>query len=299
MTCSPSCLTFSALCPGEWPIQTALAALANGLHLSKAYVDDAKLTDHHAIIPTHKPAGSDLPRKQRDIYELVAVRFLSVFLPLEVRGETTVLIELGQHSFRALGSIIKEPGWTVLGSKTMRENETPSDNAQQLPTLSQGHHVAKRSAQLKEGKTTAPKPYDDASLLTAMKNAGQEIKDEDLAAFMKQSGLGTPATRAAIIEKLLTVGYIERKKKSLLPTEKGKALINQVHHALKDVALTASWEQQLEDIQDGTQPADSFPAPSLRLFRTFSTNLATHHPRRWQPLSIPTHTVLARSAKLE
>jgi DNA topoisomerase-3 len=253
--------------PREWPIQTASSALANGLHLSKSYVDDAKLTDHHAIIPTHKPAGSDLPRKQRDIYELVAARFLSIFLPPEVRDETTVLIELGQHSFRALGSIIKEPGWTVLGSKAMPENETPSDDTQQLPALSQGQHVPKRSAQLKEGKTTAPKPYDDASLLTAMKNAGQEIKDEDLAAYMKQSGLGTPATRAAIIEKLLTVGYLERKKKFLVPTEKGKALISQVHHTLKDVALTASWEQQLTNIQEGSHPADSFATAIIKFIR--------------------------------
>jgi DNA topoisomerase-3 len=273
--------------PGEWPIQTALTALANGLHLSKAYVDDAKLTDHHAIIPTHKPAGSDLPRKQRDIYELVAARFLSIFLPPEVRDETTVLIQLGHHSFRALGSIIKEPGWTVLGSKAMPENETPADDAQPLPALSQGQHVAKRSAQLKEGKTTAPKPYDDASLLTAMKNAGQEIKDEDLAAYMKQSGLGTPATRAAIIEKLLTVGYIERKKKSLLPTEKGKALINQVHDTLKDVALTASWEQQLANIEDGSQPPNSFATGIIQFLQDVFPHIIAAPPT---PMAIADHS---------
>src|SRR5205807_636194 len=107
----------------------------------------------------------------------------------------------------------------------------------------------------------------DASLLTAMKIAGQEIKDEDLAAYMKQSGLGTPATRAAIIEKLITVGYIERKKKFVLPTAKGKALINQVHHALKDVMLTASWEQQLANIQDGAQLADSFATAIIQFLQ--------------------------------
>ena len=250
--------------PGEWPIAIARAALSQGLHLSKSYVDDTKLTDHHAIIPTHKRASLDLPEKQRNIYELVAARFLSIFLPAEVRDETIAVLQLGQHSFRALGSIIKEPGWTVLSGKAAPDDEKPRDDAQQLPALSPGQGVAKRSAQLKEGKTTAPKPYDDASLLTAMKNAGQELQDEDLAAYMKQSGLGTPATRAAIIEKLITVGYIERKKKSLLPTEKGKALIHQVHHTLKDVGLTASWEQQLADIQDGKQSADSFAAAIIQ-----------------------------------
>ena len=253
--------------PEKWPIEAALTALSNGLKLSKAYVDDTKLTDHHAIIPTHKKAGSDLPEKQRNIYELVAARFLAIFLPPEVRDETTAVIQLGRHSFRSFGSVIREPGWTVLEAKTLSESEEPGQEPQVLPPLSQGQTVAKRSAALKEGKTAAPKPYDDSSLLTAMKNAGQEMADQELAASMKQSGLGTPATRAAIIEKLITVGYIERKKKSLLPTEKGKALIQQVHQTLKDVALTASWEQQLANIQDGAQPADAFAQAIIQFVR--------------------------------
>jgi len=250
--------------PKEWPIEAALTALANGLHLSKAYVDDTKLTDHHAIIPTHKAAPADLPAKHRNIYELVAARFLSIFLPAEVRDETTAIIQLGWHSFRAFGSVIKEPGWTVLSGQSAQEEDKAGDDAQQLPTLSQGQNVAKRSVQLKEGKTAPPKPYDDSSLLTAMKNAGQDIQDEDLATYMKQSGLGTPATRAAIIEKLIAVGYVQRKKKSLLPTEKGKAFINQVHPTLKDVALTASWEQQLANVQDGSTPAAFFSAAIIQ-----------------------------------
>lgn len=111
-----------------------------------------------------------------------------------------------------------------------------------------------------------------------MKNAGQEVKDEDLAAYMKQSGLGTPATRAAIIEKLIAVGYIERKKKALLPTGKGKALINQVHQTLKDVALTASWEQQLANIQDGTIPADSFAAAIVQFLQDIFPKIIASRP---------------------
>jgi DNA topoisomerase-3 len=253
--------------PNEWPIETALAAIANGLHLPKTYVDDTKLTDHHAVIPTHKAAPADLPERHRNVYELVARRFLSIFLPAEVRDDTTVTIQLGQHSFRAFGSIVRELGWTVLNTQFTPNEEKPDYDAQQLPPLSQGQTIAKRSAQIKVGQTSPPKPYDDASLLTAMKNAGQEIKDEDLAAYMKQSGLGTPATRAAIIEKLIAVGYIERKKKALLPTEKGKALINQIHPMLKDVALTASLEQQLAYIQDGTTPADFFATAIIQFVR--------------------------------
>jgi DNA topoisomerase III len=251
--------------PKEWPIEAALTALNNRLKLSKTYVDDAKLTDHHAIIPTHKRAPADSPTKHSNIYELVARRFLSIFLPAEVRNETTAIIQIGQHSFRAAGSVIKEPGWTVLNAQPISEDE--HSDAQVLPPLRQGQTVTKQTDHLKQGKTTPPKPYDDASLLTAMKNAGQEIEDEDLAAYMKQNGLGTPATRAAIIEKLIAVRYIERKKKALLPTVKGKALISQVHPVLKDVALTASWEHQLGDIQNGRMPAASFAAALIQFIQ--------------------------------
>jgi DNA topoisomerase-3 len=263
--------------PKDWSIEAALTALSNGLKLSKTYVDDTKLTDHHAIIPTHKPAPADLPAKQRNIYELIAFRFLSIFLPAEVRDETTAIMAIGQHSFRTFGSVIRDPGWTVLNSQSALEEET-DENAQTLPLLAEGQNIIKRSAQLKEGKTSPPKPYDDSSLLTAMKNAGQEIKDDDLAAYMKQSGLGTPATRAAIIEKLIAVGYIDRKKKSLLPTEKGKALINQVHPTLKDVALTASWEQQLANIQDGNTPADFFATAIIQFVQEIFPTIIASRP---------------------
>ena len=222
--------------------------------LTKSHVDDTKLTDHHAIIPTHKMPPAELPEKQRNVYMLVFMRFLSIFLPAEIRDETEALVKLGNHTFRAKGVVIKDPGWTVLEPQD-KSNDSKSDKdseeAQPLPPMQVKQKVAKRKAELKEGKTTPPKPYDDASLLTAMKNAGKELDDEDLAAYMKQSGLGTAATRAQVIERLLHSGYIERSKKSLLPTEKGKALIKIIHPSLKDIGLTASWEQQLADMTDG------------------------------------------------
>lgn len=226
--------------------------------LGKAYVDDTKLTDHHAIIPTHKQPPSDLPEKQRNIYELVATRFMSIFLPAEVRDETEALIRLAEHVFRAKGVIIKDAGWTILEPKEKDKDAEKSEEAQQLPALTKVQQVRKRKVEMKEGKTSPPKPYDDASLLTAMKNAGREIDDEDLAAHMKQSGLGTPATRAQVIERLLQSGYIERSKKALLPTDKGKALIGAIHPSLKDVALTAKWEQQLADMIDGKVTLPTF-----------------------------------------
>lgn len=228
--------------------------------LDKAYVDDTKLTDHHAIIPTHKTPPADLPEKQRNLYQLVALRFLGIFLPPEVRDETIAIISLADHSFRARGVIIKEAGWTVIEPQQPDDDQDKEQAAdsQQLPQLAHGQQLPKRGAQLKEGKTTPPKSYDDSSLLTAMKNAGNEIDDEDLAAYMKQSGLGTPATRAAIIERLVSTGYIERKKKALVPTSKGTAIIGQVHHELKDIKLTAGWEQKLSDMQEGKLPLITF-----------------------------------------
>lgn len=250
--------------------------------LSKAYVDDAKLTDHHAIIPTYNDVPPNLQERQRNIYQLVATRFLSIFLPPEVRDETTAILSIENHNFRARGFIIKDMGWTKVDPKALEKEkakskskskkaspdadgdgdgekkEGDSEEWQQLPALTKDQSVPKRKEELKKGKTTPPKPYDDGSLLRAMKNAGQELDDEDLAVYMKQKGLGTPATRAAIIERLLRSGYVERKKKALLPTEKGKALIAHVHNDLKDIALTASWEQRLADMQDGKLQIQQF-----------------------------------------
>lgn len=226
--------------------------------LTKAHIDDTRLTDHHAIIPTHKVAPSALPDKQRKIYDLICTRFLSMFLTPEIRDETILLIDITGHLFKATGVIIRDPGWTVLNKKAEADQKSDDSEAQQLPMLHKGQEIEKVKQELKESKTSPPKPYNDASLLTAMKHAGKELDDEDLANYMKQSGLGTPATRAAIIERLIQTNYIERSKKSLLPTQKGRALIASVHATLKDVALTATWEQQLSDIQDGKLPIDKF-----------------------------------------
>ncbi len=264
---APSCqqAVVTALAAQSIKPGSVTADLLRG-RLTKSYMDDNKLTDHHAIIPTHKVPPPGLPERQTNIYNLVAMRFLSIFLPPEVSDETTAFIGIGEHSFRARGVVIKDPGWTIVEPRVnpvaekRKKEKDASDESQQLPPLVKGQHVPKRKVELKERKTSAPKPYDDATLLTAMKNAGQELDDEDLSIYMKQRGLGTPATRAAIIERLLQTGYIERNKKTLIPTEKGKALIEQVHCDLKDVKLTASWEQGLCDMQEGKLALAKFEA---------------------------------------
>jgi len=259
--------------------------------LTKSYVDDTKLTDHHAIIPTHNTPPSNLPERQSNVYQLVATRFLSIFLPPEIRDETTAIISLAEHFFRAKGVVLRDPGWTVVDPKANEDEKKKTrkskadkdagdaeskdgkdskdaDEAQTLPPLAKDQEVKKTKNDLKESKTSPPKPYDDGSLLTAMKNAGQELDDEDLASYMKQKGLGTPATRAAIIERLLQTGYIERNKKSLAPTDKGRSLISQIHNDLRDIALTATWEQRLADMQDGKLPLNKFEGDIFDFVRT-------------------------------
>src|SRR4030095_7124042 len=202
---------------------------------------------------------------------------LAIFLPPEIRDETEVILKIADHSFRAKGVVIKDPGWTALEPKQKdRQKEKDKDNeAQQLPPMVKAQAISKRQADLREGKTTPPKPYDDASLLTARKNAGRGLDDDDLAAYMKQSGLGTPATRAQIIERLLASGDIERNKTALLPTAKGKALIGAVHPKLKDIGLTASWEQQLADMTDGKIALSTFEADIGSFLRRLLAEVTT------------------------
>jgi len=155
--------------------------------------------------------------------------------------------------------VVKDPGWTTVHSAKRDDEKT-----QKLPPLEKGERCKKRSQSLETRVTKPPKPHTDASLLDAMKKAGASIDDEDLAATMKRCGLGTPATRAAIIERLLKTGYIERSKKEILPTGKGIDLIAQVEEELRDPALTAQWEQRLKDIEDGKLAAETFEADIVR-----------------------------------
>jgi DNA topoisomerase-3 len=234
----------------------------------KAYVDDTKLTDHHAIIPTTEIPGPELAGDHRRLYDLVARRFLAIFLPARVSDETTVELVLKSYTLRATGSVLKEPGWTVAlepgettrDAEAEQEPDAEPDERQALPALVIGQLVSKRGAELVEKRTSAPKPYTDASLLDAMKRAGRLVTDRDLAEHMKENGLGTPATRAETIEKLVRSEYLERKKKHLLPTPKGVALVDQVDTQLRDPVLTAQWEERLADIEDGKANARDLEA---------------------------------------
>lgn len=233
----------------------ALERLRQGHHLSCAYVDRTKLTDHHAIIPTVQSLPANLSPVLRKIYDLVATRFVAIFLPDQVVEQTTVTLDIGGATFIAKGSVELEPGWREVEP---RRDDREESERQVIPPLQQGQTVHVSSLDVVEKETQPPKPYTDATLLAAMKNAGRDLDDDALADTMKDCGLGTPATRAEIIERLIRSDYVRRERKSLKSTEKGRALIGLVAEPLRSPELTAAWEQQLKEVEAGRYRADAF-----------------------------------------
>ncbi|WPL15773.1 DNA topoisomerase 3 [Thiorhodovibrio winogradskyi] len=239
----------------------AAERLAAGHKLSKAYVDKTRLTDHHAILPTQTRAPTSLPEPLKHIYDLVCARFVAVFLPDQRVLDIHVRLDIGGACFLAQAARVLDPGWKAAELKTKRTASEPDTEPPQtaaLAALEQGQTVTVDGLEVVEKETQAPRPFDDASLLNAMKNAGREIEDDALAAAMKDSGLGTPATRAEIIEKLIRTGYVERQRKTLRATEKGRVLIALVAEPLRSPELTAEWEQRLKAIERGESDAEAF-----------------------------------------
>lgn len=229
--------------------------------LSKRYVDDGKITDHHAIIPTAvNPTRAQLSDQEKKIYDLVVRRFLSIFYPEARYAVTEVFTENAGEKFRSKGRVELAAGWKMVwrGASEVTAEEVNSDEPedQALPPLNQGESVDVSKVEILEKQTKPPKRYTEATILAAMESAGKFAEDKEMAEVLKGAGgIGTPATRAAIIERLIKVGYIVREKKSLVPTTKGQTLIDLVPEQLKSVELTASWEDGLRRIEDGQQNA--------------------------------------------
>jgi DNA topoisomerase-3 len=228
-------------------------------------VDDAKVGDHHAIIPTNTPHDLEkMSADDRRIYDLVARRFLAVFHPDAEFENTRVETTVAEHVFRTRGKVLLVAGWrAVYGELPEGEGAADDDEGadQQLPRLERGEAVDTRDAEVLEKETKPPRRYSDASLLGAMETAGKLVDDEELREAMKDSGIGTPATRAAIIERLIDVGYVEREGRSLVATEKGINVIRLLgEHPLTSPALTGEWEHRLSRIEHGEEPRQSFMA---------------------------------------
>ena len=225
-------------------------------------VNDARVEDHHAIIPTK--AEHDLSKMGADearIYDLVTKRFLAAFHPEAVYERTRIETTVATHVFRTSGRVLLVPGWkSVYGEEADRgPKEDDSGGDQLLPSLEPGESVETRNVESLRKETQPPRRFTESSLLGAMETAGKDIEDADVREAMKDSGIGTPATRAAIIERLLQVGYIEREGRALHATDKGVQVISLLgEHELTSPELTGKWEKRLAEIEHGTDTRPAF-----------------------------------------
>lgn len=235
---------------------TASAVLHSKPLQTKYIVNDAKVTDHHAIIPTEQYVDlNKLSREERHIYDLVVRRFIAVLSAPFEYDEVQVKITVGKYNFYTKGQSVKSAGWKALYDSSLADDDDdaePDLAAQRLPALSQGAAAAVKEVRVCAGKTSPPARYTEATLLTAMENPASQVEDGRLRDALKTAGgLGTPATRADIIEKLFNSFYIERRGREIFPTSKGRQLIGIVPPDLKSAELTAKWEQQLSLIAEG------------------------------------------------
>jgi DNA topoisomerase-3 len=248
------------------------------LKFSKRIIDDKKVADHHAIIPT-TIVGDRLSGDEAKLYEAVLTRLIAVFYPAAERAVTTVDAEAAAEPFRARGTVIVDLGWETLYAQEASAEEEPAkkrkksgddtdgdqegdddDGKQTLPDFAEGESNGHEPV-LVAGKTSAPKRLNEASLLSLMETAGKIVTDETLKEALKDKGVGTPATRASIIEVLITRQYVERRRKALISTDSGRALISLVQdERLKSPELTGDWEFRLKQMERGEYEPTKFMA---------------------------------------
>ena len=249
------------LTAGAMPFSNGMEIACNAAQI----VNDKKVTDHHAVIPTRNLQGADLsglPVGEKAVLELVALRLLCAVAQPYTFAETAVVVECAGAEFTAKGRTVKNYGWRALdaayraGLKNVEQDKEPEDKA--LPELSEGQTLPLSGATVKEGKTTPPKHFTEDTLLSAMETAGKDDMPEDA----ERKGLGTPATRAGILEKLVSTGFLERKKSKktvqLLPSHDAISLITVLPEQLQSPLLTAEWEYRLGEIERGELAPEDF-----------------------------------------
>lgn len=232
--------------------------------LNKRSVNVVKVTDHHALLPTEQ-IPEDIGTKENIIYNMIVSRTLEAFSEVSLKERTLAYCVIGNLDALITGDKLIQQGWkSVVNEKTSDDDEeSVTDN---LPHLQEGEHLPITLHKITEHQTQ-PKPlYTEASLLSAMETAGKEVEDEEARSAMKDCGLGTPATRASIIETLITRGYIVREKKSLIPTDKGQSVYAAVKDKqIADAAMTGNWEATLAQIENGKLHPDTF-RQSIRIY---------------------------------
>ena len=249
------------LTAGALPFAAGMELACNAAQV----INDKKVTDHHAVIPTRNLQGADLtglPVGEKAVLELVALRLLCAVAQSYTFAETAVVVECAGAEFTAKGRTVKQLGWRALdaayraGLKNAEPDKETEDKA--LPELSEGQTLPLSGAAVKEGKTTPPKHFTEDTLLSAMETAGKDDMPEDA----ERKGLGTPATRAGILEKLVSTGFLERKKSKkqvqLLPSHDAVSLITVLPEQLQSPLLTAEWEYRLGEIERGELAPEYF-----------------------------------------
>lgn len=249
-----------AIAIGEYRI-TADGLLKGKINGNKSFVDNSKVSDHHAIIPTEeKPNLSNLSSEERKIYDLVVKRFLSVLLPPFEYVQTTIEGKVENERFIAKGKVISSKGWKKLYDKLDDDSSEEDIKEQVLPNVKKGDKFTVENISLNKGETKPPARFNEGTLLSAMENPHKYINvgKEAAKTLGETGGLGTVATRADIIEKLFNSFVIEKKGKDIIPTSKGRQLIELVPKELKSPLLTAKWESQLDEIAKGKREWNSF-----------------------------------------
>ncbi len=235
--------------------ESIIAPILTGkIRKSKKVFDDKKVTDHHAIIPTGiNPVA--MSQNEKQVYELVALRFIANFYPDSTISNTQVLGEVKNVKFKATGKQILTPGWRTVFSQNEDDTKKSEDLMPEFTNGETGPH----EPQLLEKETQPPKPHTEATLLRAMETAGKQVDDDELREIMKENGIGRPSTRAAIIETLFRRKYITKLRKNLNPTVTGVQLIDAIKNdLLKSAELTGLWEKKLREIEKGQYDAKTF-----------------------------------------
>ena len=266
---------------GHYPRFQEYVASMTGKPLGKISVNNAKVTDHHALLPTENmPKPGDINDAERKIYELIVGRMLETVSEKEskmITAATLIPENDEQYPFQVKGTIVLHPGWkAVMQGSSQQAKEKEEEENETLPDLQQGEKLTMKEIVLLEKTTKAPPLLTENSLLALMETAGKNLENEEEREALKNIGIGTPATRAEIIERLLTIKYIVRDKKNLVPTEKGLALYDVVKDmSIADVAMTGKWENALNKIADGTIPVEKFNE-EIRKYTTKVVNELLH-----------------------
>ncbi|MDE6027382.1 MAG: DNA topoisomerase III, partial [Muribaculaceae bacterium] len=256
------------------------------LKKSKKVFDNSKVTDHHAIIPTGQPLPQGLSREEWNVFNTIALRFISVFYPDCFFEQTTVKARAGKTDFKATGKVITDPGWKAVYAKkaenVQEENaeKNPEEENEAMPLFTVGESGPHKPKLVKK-TTQPPKFYTEGTLLKAMETAGSMVEDEDLREALKANGIGRPSTRASIIEILYKRGYIRKERKSIRATQAGIDLIDMINEELlKSAKLTGIWEGRLRQIERGDYSAPEFIAQLKQLICDITVNVLRDNSNR-------------------